>query len=77
VVPFYELEKAGGFGPGVVKGVDFTTGRVAAGAAELRDEIVLAWRASAGGRVGYAPELNVGDVETGAIDPYDSLYGDD
>jgi hypothetical protein len=76
-VPFYELEKAGAFKPGVAKGVAFTTGRVAAGAAELRDEIVLAWRVSAGGRVGYAPELNVGDVESGAIDPYDSLYGDD
>ena len=77
VIPFYELEKAGAFGPGVTKGVDFTTGRVAAGAGELRDEIVLAWRASAAGRVGYAPELNVADVESGAIDPYESLYGDD
>jgi hypothetical protein len=77
VIPFYELEKAGAFKPGVTKGVDFTISRVAAGAAELRDEIVLAWRASADGRVGYAPELSVGDVESGKIDPYDSLFGDD
>ena len=32
---------------------------------------------SADGRVGYAPELSVGDVESGKVDPYDSLYGDD
>jgi hypothetical protein len=74
---FYELEKAGAFKPGVANGVDFTTARVAAGAAELRDEIVLAWRASAQAHIGYQPELNVGDVESGKVDPYISLYGDD
>ncbi|HEY1753519.1 MAG TPA: S1/P1 Nuclease [Caulobacteraceae bacterium] len=77
VIPFYELEKAGAFKPGEAKGVAFTTGRVAAGAAELRDEIVLAWRASADGKVGYQPEISVADVESGRVDPYDSLYGDD
>jgi hypothetical protein len=77
VVPFYELEKAGAFKPGAAKGVAFATSRVAAGASELRDEIVLAWKASADGRIGYQPELSVGDVESGKVDPYDSLYGDD
>ena len=77
VIPFYELEKAGAFKPGVARGAEFTTGRVAAGAAELRDEIVLAWRASAAGKIGYQPELSVPDVEAGKVDPYDSLYGDD
>jgi hypothetical protein len=77
VIPFYELEKAGAFKPGDAKGVAFTTERVAAGAAELRDEIVLAWRASASGKVGYQPELSVSDVEAGKVDPYDSLYGAD
>ena len=77
VIPFYQLEKAGAFKPGVASGADFTTGRVAAGASELRDEIVLAWRASAAGKVGYQPELSVGDVESGRVDPYASLYGDD
>ena len=62
-VPFYELEKAGAFKPGGVKGVEITTGRVAAGASELRDEIVLAWKASADGKVGYQPEVAVPDVE--------------
>jgi hypothetical protein len=77
VVPFYELEKAGAFKPGVGQGVAFTTQRVAAGAAELRDEIVLAWRASESAKVGYQPEIAVSDVEAGKVDPYDSLYGDD
>ncbi len=76
-IPFYELEKAGAFRPGVAKGVAFVTGRVAAGASELRDEILLAWRSSLADKIGYQPELNVGDVESGKVDPYDSLYGDD
>jgi hypothetical protein len=76
-VPFYEMEKAGDFRPGVVKGVAFVTARVAAGASELRDEIILAWRASADGKVGYQPEVSAPDVESGKIDPYESLYGDD
>jgi hypothetical protein len=77
VIPFYELEKAGAFKPGDARGVKFTTARVAAGASELRDEIALAWKASADAKVGYQPELSVGDVESGKVDPYDSLYGDD
>ena len=75
--PFYELEKAGAFKPGVAKGVAFTTGRVAAGAAELRDEIVLAWRASATARSATSRRSASADVEAGKVDPYDSLYGDD
>jgi hypothetical protein len=77
VVPFYELEKAGAFKPDDPRGSDFTAARLAAGATELRDEIVLAWRASAHGKVGYQPELSVADVESGAVDPYDSLIGPD
>jgi hypothetical protein len=77
ILPFYELEKAGAFKPGEAKGVAFTTERVAAGAAELRDEIILAWKASADGKVGYQPEVSVADVEAGKVDPFDSLYGDD
>jgi hypothetical protein len=76
-IPFYELEKAGAFRPGVAKGVTFTTARVAVGASELRDEIILAWKASSSAKVGYQPDIAVGDVESGKIDPYDSLYGDD
>ena len=77
VIPFYELEKAGAFKGKDPKGVDFTTARVAAGAAELRDEIVLAWRSSREAKVGYEPEVSVTDVEAGKVDPYDSVYGVD
>jgi hypothetical protein len=77
IIPFYELQKAGAFQPGAAKGVAFTTARVAAGATELRDEIVLAWRASATAKVGYSPEISVSDVESGKVDPYANLYGDD
>lgn len=77
VIPFYELEKSGAFKPGNSTGVDFTVDRVAAGAAELRDEIILAWRASANDSVGYQPAVRVSDVEAGKIDPYESLFGVD
>jgi hypothetical protein len=76
VGPFYELEKAGGFGPGDGRGRAFATQRVAAGAAALRDLVVDAWRASAARRVGW-PAVSVADVEAGKADPYDSLYGID
>ena len=77
VPTFYQLEKEGAFKSGVVRGIDFTTGRIAAGAAELRDEVMLAWRASADSRIGYRPEVAVSDIESGKIDPFDSLYGGD
>jgi hypothetical protein len=74
VIPFYRLDKAGGFLHGDARGRDFAARRLAAGAAELRDEIVDAWRASAQASVGY-PEVKVADVLAGKVDPYDSLYG--
>ena len=77
VIPFYELEKEGDFKQVNAKGVEFTARRVAAGAAELRDEIVLAWRASAADSVGYQPAVSVADVEAGKVDPYESLFGVD
>jgi hypothetical protein len=76
VIPFYQLEKAGAFKGGDRRGAAFTAARLAAGASELRDEIVLAWRASAHGKVGY-PEADVADIEAGMLDPYDNLYGSD
>ena len=76
VVPFYELYKAGGFGPGDTRGIAFATARLAAGAAELRDLTVLAWRASATAEVGY-PAVKVADVEAGKADPWDALLGTD
>ncbi|HUO12419.1 MAG TPA: S1/P1 Nuclease [Caulobacteraceae bacterium] len=77
VIPFYELEKSGAFREGGGKGLAYTADRLAAGATELRDEIVLAWRASEADTVGYKPMISVADIEAGKVDPYDSLYGGD
>lgn len=76
VVPFYELEKAGGLAPGDLRGPAFASRRMAVGASELRDLVVEAWRASEHGRVGWRP-IAVTDVERGKVDPYPALYGTD
>jgi hypothetical protein len=76
VVPFYELDKAGGFARADDPARAFTAQRLAAGASALRDVIVDAWRASAASRAGW-PTLSVADVEAGRVDPFDSLYGVD
>ncbi|MEO8926879.1 MAG: S1/P1 Nuclease [Caulobacteraceae bacterium] len=76
VRPFYALYKAGGFVGGDARGRAFAARRLAAGASELRDETVAAWRASAAGEVGW-PSVKVTDVEAGKLDPYDSLFGAD
>jgi hypothetical protein len=66
----------GAFRPGQTKGAEFAAERFGAGASELRDLIVLAWRDSATTRVGW-PVIAVADVEAGKIDPYESLVGID
>ncbi len=76
VIPFYELEKAGGLKPQDRRGVEFAATRLAVGASELRDMIVSAWRVSDKVTVGW-PVLRVDDVLAGKVDPYDSLYGKD
>lgn len=76
VVPFYEMEKAGGLRPGDPRGVAFASERLAAGASELRDMVVSAWKASARVTVGW-PVMRVDDVLSGKVDPYDALYGKD
>jgi hypothetical protein len=76
VEPFYALEKAGGFNPGDPRGVQFATARLAAGAGELRDLTVAAWRASETAQVGY-PVTPVADFVSGKVDPWDALYGRD
>ena len=76
VIPFYELEKAGGLSPGDSRGPAFATDRMAAGASQLRDLIVEAWQASVDRRVGWKP-VAVRDVLAGKVDPYPALYGVD
>ena len=76
VIPFYELEKAGGFATDDTRGTTFATQRLAAGASELRDLITLAWRAAGEGSIGW-PAVKVAEVEAGAADPWTSMIGDD
>jgi hypothetical protein len=58
VVPFYALEKEGGFKRGDARGEAFATTRLAAGVAAVRDMIVQAWEESADTPIGY-PMVNV------------------
>ena len=76
VVPFYEMQKAGGLAGADPAGRGFAVARVAAGAAAVRDLTVAAWQASAHAAVGY-PGLTVDQVVNGGVDPYLALYGDD
>ncbi len=72
VVPFFEMEKAGGMAAGDPRGAAFATERLAVGAGELRDLMVEAWRASATRNVGWKP-IAVQDVLSGKVDPYVAL----
>jgi hypothetical protein len=76
VIPFYELEKAGGLAAGDPRGPAFATAQLALSASELRDQIVEAWLASADAAVGWKP-VSPADVAAGRVDPYPSLYGTD
>jgi hypothetical protein len=73
VEPFYQLEKDGGFKPGDPRGVAFQASRLGAGAAEVRDLVVDAWRMSEAMNVGYPP-MTLADVTSGKTTAYDVLY---
>jgi hypothetical protein len=72
VTPLYAMEKAGGMAEGDPRGPAFALRRLGAGASELRDLIVEAWRASASRSVGWKP-VPVQDVVAGKTDPYLAL----
>ena len=76
VTPFYRLEKAGAFNDGDTRGAEFALVRLGAGAGELRDLIVMAWRESANARVGW-PAVSVAEVEAGTADAWDAMIGTD
>ena len=76
VVPLYQLQKDGAFRGGDMGSRAFIAARLAAGASELRDLVIDAWRSSARSQVGW-PSVRVADVEAGAIDPWDSVFGGD
>ena len=74
--PLYAMWTEGAFKANDQKAIDFTTRQVADGGAELRDMIVMAWRESATGKVGW-PAVAVEDVVSGKADPWVSLLGKD
>jgi hypothetical protein len=74
--PLYQMWGEGQFSGTDPRGAAFASSRVGAGAAELRDLIVLAWRASATASIGY-PQVKVADVEAGTADPWIAMLGDD
>ncbi|MEW6596691.1 MAG: S1/P1 Nuclease [Pseudomonadota bacterium] len=78
VEPLFQLWTEGGFtGADVSRGRAFATACLASGAAELRDLVVEAWRASHDSTVGY-PVVKVADIESGKVAvPYDALVGND
>jgi len=68
VLATYTLFEQGAFASRTEAGVNFTADRLAAGADELRDLIVEAWRQSEDGSVGY-PLIKVRDIEAGKVMP--------
>jgi hypothetical protein len=68
VIPTYTLFSQGAFASRTDAGVNFTADRLAAGADELRNLIVEAWRQSEDFSVGY-PLIKVRDIEAGKVMP--------
>ncbi|RYF94835.1 MAG: S1/P1 Nuclease [Caulobacteraceae bacterium] len=74
--PLYAMMTEGAFKANDPRAVTFTTRLVGEGSAELRDMIVMAWRESATGKIGW-PAVAVEDVVAGKTDPWVSLLGKD
>lgn len=78
VDPLFAMWTAGGFKAAAPDaGRQFVVARLAAGASELRDLVVAAWRASPDATVGY-PAVKVSAIESGAAPiPFDAIQGND
>jgi hypothetical protein len=72
----YDIWKTGGFQNGSPEAVAFATARVADGARELRNLIVLAWDNSQYASIGYPP-IAVRDIISGAVIPAPGAFGGD
>ncbi len=72
----YAIAKRRGFARATPEAVAFATARVADGARELRDLIVLAWDNSLYASVGY-PEIRVSDILDGSVRPAAKNFGID
>jgi hypothetical protein len=66
VVPLYQTAGTDLYQTAQPTEIDFVVTRLAAGATELRDEIVDAWRSSDTISIGF-PLIKVADVESGAV----------
>lgn len=67
-LPLYEIERRNGVGEAKPEAIAFATARVADGARELRDLIVVAWDDSIFESVGY-PAIPVRDILSGTAMP--------
>jgi hypothetical protein len=76
VEPLYRLWGQGGFQGADPRGTAFVTERLAAGAAQLRDMVVDAWRASGTFTVGY-PAVTARSVEDSGVAPFGTIHGRD
>jgi hypothetical protein len=72
----YAIADRQGFAQATPEAIAFATARVADGARELRDLIVLAWENSLYESVGY-PEMRVTDILDARIHPDPSAFGSD
>jgi hypothetical protein len=72
----YAIAHRKGFEQATPEAIGFATARVADGARELRDLVVLAWDNSLYDSVGY-PEIRVTDILDGRIHPDPSAFGND
>jgi hypothetical protein len=72
--PLYALWGQGGFKGSDPRGIAFIDERLAAGASQLRDFVVDAWRASLDSTVGY-PATPARNVEESGKAPYDTIFG--
>ncbi|WGM39992.1 S1/P1 Nuclease [Caulobacter sp. NIBR1757] len=74
--PLYALWGENAFKTNDPKAVAFATDLIGSGAGELRDMVVMAWRESATGKIGW-PAVAVEDVVAGKTDPWVPLLGKD
>ena len=64
------------FKPSDARGKAFVTARLAAGSTSLRDMVTMAWQASKTTMIGW-PAVSLADIESGKVDAYPSLVGED
>lgn len=72
----YAIARRGGFTHATPEATAFAVARVADGARELRDLVVLAWDDSIHESVGY-PQIRVTDILSGAVHPTPADFGRD